>query len=257
MHIVGILNVTPDSFSDGGRWLDPAVALAHAQEMTEAGADIVDVGGESTRPGAVRVGADEEWARIGPVVSSLVEAGIRVSVDTVNASTARAALQAGAQIINDVSGGRLDPDILRVVADSPASYICQHFRGLPADANLDCHYENVVADVIRETLIQIDAAIAAGIPRERIIFDPGLGFALTNRACWQLVDHLEELRECGFPVLIGASRKRFVVERFGRENADQGTAEITARCAQAGMWGVRVHCVPSSVAALSGFRRQG
>lgn len=244
--VMGILNVTPDSFSDGGRYDTPAKALAHAHQMLAEGADIIDVGGESTRPGATRITPEEEWARIAPVVETLVSEGATVSVDTVNSYTAERALAAGAHYLNDVSGGLIDPDLLNVVADAEATYICQHFRGLPSDPTVNLHYDDVVRDVIAETLTQIDRAQRVGIPKSRIILDPGLGFALNNQDCWTIIDNLKELQACGYPVLIGASRKRFVVERYGVEGADQGTVEITRKCAAAGIWGVRVHAVRES-----------
>lgn len=248
--VMGILNVTPDSFSDGGRYYTPARALAHARQMLAEGADIIDVGGESTRPGATRITPEEEWVRIAPVVETLVSEGVAVSVDTVNSYTAKQALAVGVHYLNDVSGGLIDSDLLNVVADSQATYICQHFRGLPSDPAVNLHYDDVVRDVIAETLTQINRAQRAGIPKNRIIFDPGLGFALSNQDCWTLVDNLEELQACGYPVLIGASRKRFVVECYGAKRADQGTAEITRKCAAAGIWGVRVHSVRDSKRAV-------
>ncbi|NQX26062.1 dihydropteroate synthase [Microbacteriaceae bacterium VKM Ac-2854] len=248
---MGILNVTPDSFSDGGSWLQPQRAIEHGVAM---GADIVDVGGESTRPGAPRVDPVDEQARVIPVIAELAARGIRVSVDTMNASTAERALDSGALIVNDVSGGLADPDILRVVAERDAHYIAMHWRGHSTDMNALAVYNDVVADVRSELQQRVDALRAAGIRDERIILDPGLGFAKTAEHNWALLANLAAIESLGFPVLVGHSRKRFL-SVFAAADApaaarDQVTAMLSLLCAERGVWGVRVHDVPSSRLAI-------
>lgn len=237
--IMGILNVTPDSFSDGGRFATVETALAHARTMIAEGAHIVDVGGESTRPGSTRIDPHEEWIRIGTVVSELAAEGVVVSVDTLHASTARKAADAGAAIINDVSGGRWDPRMFEVVADSDCACVIQHFRALPGpEENFD-YGDDLVGALTEGVTTQVEEALTQGVAAERIIIDPGLGFSLTEAQCVELLDHLNHLTALGYPVLIGASRKRFVTAMGG--DRDERTAEITRRCAQAGIWAVRVH----------------
>lgn len=237
--IMGILNVTPDSFSDGGRFSTLEAALAHARGMIAEGARIVDVGGESTRPGSTRIDADEEWARIATVVAELAAEGVVVSVDTLHASTARRAADAGAAIINDVSGGRWDPDMLDVVADSDCACIIQHFRALPGPEE-DFDYGDDLMGALSDRLsAQVEHALSRGIDEERIVIDPGLGFSLTDAQCAEILDNLGRLKDLGYPVLIGASRKRFVKAMGG--DRDERTAEITVKCARAGIWAVRVH----------------
>jgi dihydropteroate synthase len=218
--VMGVLNVTADSFSDGGRYLDVDDAVRHGQALASAGADIVDVGGESTRPGAIRVDPGTEAQRVVPVISALTDAGVRVSVDTMRASVAAAALEAGASIVNDVSGGRADPDMGRVLADAGAPWILMHWRPAGEAAAGDRHfthrvddavgYRDVVAEVSGELLGQVDAAVAAGVDPDRIVLDPGLGFAKTAEHNWALLHALPTLVGLGFPILIGASRKRFL-----------------------------------------------
>ena len=249
--VMGILNVTPDSFSDGGRWNDLAAAIEHGVVLQQAGADLVDVGGESTRPGAERVGEDEEHARVLPVVEALVSRGVAVSVDTMRASTARLATDAGATIINDVSGGLADPEMYGVVASSAADYVAMHWRTLDHEAPV---YDNVVRDVRTELKQRIAELIVHGVDESRIIVDPGIGFAKTAIDNWQLLGHLDELVGLGTRVLVGVSRKRFLAE-FAVDDAppearDAATATISALAAQAGAWGVRVHDVASTRAAL-------
>lgn len=242
MKIIGILNVTPDSFSDGGLWLDPGAATAHGLAMWCEGADFIDVGAESTRPGSTRITAEEEWARLAPIVPALVEAGVKVSVDTVHSVTARRSLEAGVHMINDVSGGSHDPRILGVVADSNALFVVQHWRGFPGEPGLNTDYQNVVQDVRAETAQQVDRALTAGVSAEQIIVDPGLGFALNADDSWTLADNLSILVAGDYPVLVGASRKRFLRDRYG-DRIEEATRLITRRCQQAGVWAVRVHDV--------------
>ena len=265
--VMGVLNVTADSFSDGGRYLDAGSAVDHGCAMVQAGADIVDVGGESTRPGADRVDPELEAGRVVPVIDQLVKAGVTVSVDTMRASVAAAAVEAGAGYINDVSGGRADPDMARVAADADLPWILMHWRPA-ADAAGDRHfthrledaggYRDVVAEVSGELLGQVDSAVAAGVDPGRIILDPGLGFAKTAEHNWALLHALPTLVGLGFPILVGASRKRFLGSLLADETGDRSpegrdiaTAAISALSAQAGAWGVRVHDVAASRDAVA------
>ncbi|MDO5678606.1 MAG: dihydropteroate synthase, partial [Propionibacteriaceae bacterium] len=204
--VMGIVNVTPDSFSDGGRFLDTERALDHAREMLAQGASIIDVGGESTRPGAERVGLDEELARVVPLVQALAADGVRVSVDTMRATVAQACIEAGATIINDVSGGLADPDLLGVVASSSADFVLMHWRDHSTRMQSQTAYTDVLDDVLAELLGQRDRALAAGIDAERIILDPGLGFSKTWDHNWTLLRHLQRFQDLGHRVLVGASR---------------------------------------------------
>lgn len=248
--IMGILNVTPDSFSDGGRYADVSTALAHARAMIAAGADLIDVGGESTRPNSTRITPEEEWERIGAVVSALAGDGIVVSVDTLHASTARAAADAGAAIINDVSGGRWDPDMNAAVAASGCAYVVQHYRALPGMPGEHFDYgEDMVGTLIERLNTQVRDALDAGVTADKIVIDPGLGFSLTNDQCWQILSELPRLASCGYPVLIGASRKRFVKALGG--DVDTDSAAIAAHSVRAGAWAVRVHDVAATVAAIA------
>ncbi len=247
--IMGILNVTPDSFSDVGRYTDVAAALRHAREMVSAGADLIDVGGESTRPNSTRISADEEWGRIGAIVEALAGDGIVVSVDTLHASTARAAAEAGAAIINDVSGGRWDPQMNDTVAASGCAYVVQHYRALPGMPGESFDYgDDLVGTLIERVGSQVQDAIDAGVTADKIVVDPGLGFSLTNDQCWQILRELPRFLQGGYPVLVGASRKRFVKALEGDVEAD--SAAIAAYCAAAGAWAVRVHDVAATVAAI-------
>jgi dihydropteroate synthase len=247
-HILAILNVTPDSFSDGGDFVDPDAAIARGIELRDAGADLVDVGGESTRPGATSITPEEELDRVLPVVRGLVAAKVEVSVDTMNASTALAAAEAGASVINDVSGGMHDPEMYRVIAQTDVSYIAMHWRG-PSET--ETVYGDVVTDVRTELKARVAEMTVWGIDPERVVLDPGLGFAKTADDNWQLLSRLDELGTLGFPILIGASRKRFLAP-WGDEPADrdEATAVVSALAAQAGAWGVRVHDVASTRRAL-------
>ena len=233
--IMGILNVTPDSFSDGGRYTDVAAALRHAREMVAAGADLIDVGGESTRPNSTRISAGEEWARICTIVESLAADGIIVSVDTLHASTAREAARAGAAIINDVSGGRWDPEMNAAVAQSGCAYVV--------------YGDDLVGTLIERVGSQVQDAIDAGVTADKIVVDPGLGFSLTGDQCWQILRELPRFTQVGYPVLVGASRKRFVKALEG--DVDANSADIAAYCAAAGAWAVRVHDVAATVAAIA------
>lgn len=249
--IMGVLNVTPDSFSDGGRYDRPDVAVERGAALFEQGAAIVDVGGESTRPGAMRVDPEEERRRVLPVVAGLAERRIPVSIDTVDARTAAAAIGAGAAIVNDVSGGLADPDMARVVADAGVHYVAMHWRG---GASADAVYTDVVAEVRAELLERVDALTATGVERDRIILDPGIGFAKTAEHNWSLLAHLHELVGLGHGVLVGASRKRFVgallPEGAEMTERDAPTAVISALAAPTGVWAVRVHDVPATRMAL-------
>ena len=253
--VLGILNVTPDSFSDGGQYSRLEQAVARGLELHAQGADVVDVGGESTRPGAARVPVEEETARVIPVIRELVAAGVAVSVDTMNARTAAEAAEAGASIINDVSGGLADPGMYRVVADTRLGYIAMHWRGFSADMNRLASYGDVVTDVRSELAMRLADLAVAGVDPARVVLDPGLGFAKTAEHNWRLLGSLDELASLGHPLLVGASRKRFLAS-FVQEGAppaarDEASAVVAALAARAGVWGVRVHDVPRTRAALA------
>lgn len=256
--MMGILNVTPDSFSDGGRYLDTERAIAHAREMIAAGASIVDVGGESTRPGAQRVSEEEELARVVPVVAALAEEGVAVSVDTMRGAVARAALAAGAGIVNDVSGGLADPKMFGVVGASGADYVVMHWRDHSAHMQSLAHYDDVVGEVISELLAQRDRAVAGGVAPESIILDPGLGFSKTAEHNWALLRSLDRLQTLGHRVLVGASRKAFLGHLLrGREphGRDGATAALSFWAAQHGVWGVRTHDVVGQADAIAVARQ--
>ena len=255
--VIGVLNVTPDSFSDGGRFTSLDDAVAHGCRLADDGADLVDVGGESTRPGADRVDAAEEERRVVPVIEALVANGIRVSIDTYRAVVAERALAAGASVVNDVSGGLGDPDMAAVVRAAGCPWILMHWRGHSRRMQDLAHYVDVVDDVRRELAERVEAANQAGISSDRIVIDPGLGFAKTAEHNWALLAHLDVLVGFGLPVLIGASRKSFL----GRVLADPAgtprpvgereaaTVALTAYAATQGAWGVRVHDVRANVDA--------
>lgn len=258
-QVMGVVNVTDDSFSDGGLFLDPERAVEQGLALAAEGAAIIDVGGESTRPGAARIAARVETARILPVVKALAEQGVTVSIDTMHAQVARAALESGARIVNDVSGGRADPDMGHVVAEAGVPWVLMHWRSVAADHPHDIPaYPDVVADVRAELLASVDAAVAAGVDPAKLVIDPGLGFAKSAAHNWALLNALPELVATGIPVLVGASRKRFLgallVDSEGALRAPDGretaTAVISALAAQHGAWGVRVHDVRASVDAL-------
>lgn len=257
--VMGVVNVTDDSFSDGGRYRDAGRAVEHGMALAADGASIIDVGGESTRPGAVRIDAALEVARVVPVIKELAAQGITVSVDTMHAAVAQAAVENGASIVNDVSGGRADPGMANVVAQAGVPWVLMHWRSVRADRPHDIPgYGDVVVDVRGELLSAVDAAIAAGVHADKLIIDPGLGFAKAAQHNWALLHALRELVATGIPVLVGASRKRFLGSLLaepggaprppgGRETA---TAVVSALSALAGVWGVRVHDVRASVDAL-------
>ena len=255
--IMGIVNVTPDSFSDGGRYADAEAAVAHGLLLRAQGADILDVGGESTRPGAERVDPRVEQDRVLPVVRALAEAGAVVSIDTMNASTAVAAVEAGARIVNDVSGGLADPDLLAAVAPTDADVALGHWRGHSADMYARAQYENVVDEVVRELRGRVEAAASAGIAPSRVILDPGVGFGKKGAQNWAVLHDLDRLVGLGPRLLVGTSRKRFLAEALEVDPADVdearrdlATAVTSALAAEAGVWAVRVHDVAATRDAL-------
>ncbi len=248
-RVMGVVNVTPDSFSDGGKWLDAETAIRHGLDLIEQGADLVDVGGESTRPGALRIDAEEELHRIIPVVTGLVAEGVTVSVDTMRAEVAVRALEAGAAVINDVSGGRADERMTRVAAESGCPIVLMHWRGHAEAMQKLTQYDDVVADVVAELTHQVEAALAAGVQPEQVVIDPGLGFSKTGAQNWTVLAHLEAFTALGYPLLVAASRKRFLGELLVAESGElrptdqreAATTAISALCALAGAWCVRVH----------------
>jgi dihydropteroate synthase len=249
MLVMGILNVTPDSFADGGRHNDFEAAVHRAHEMLAEGVDIIDIGGESTKPGAERVSEAEEFDRVIPVIKELAKSGVRISIDTMRATTAKAAIEAGAQIINDVSGGLADPEMLTTAAELQVPYIAMHWRGHSKDMNSLAVYDDVVKDVISELQERISAALDAGITKDKLIIDPGLGFAKDAQHNWDIIASIDQFVAMGYPVLIGASRKRFL----GGDNPDEreaATIELTKRLSTSGIWGVRVHSVKPHKDAL-------
>jgi dihydropteroate synthase len=248
-RVFGVVNVTPDSFSDGGRYADPAGAVRHGLSLLTDGADVLDIGGESTRPGAARVSEAEEVDRVVPVVEALAAAGAIVSVDTMRASVAKAALQAGAQLVNDVSGGLADPELLQVVADARVPYVLMHWRGHSETMQQQAVYRDVVTEVRDELEQRLDAVVAAGVQRDLVVLDPGLGFAKTAEHNWQLLAGLPTLLALGQPLLVGASRKAFLGRLLGTDpdharpvdQREDATTAVTALVAHAGAWAVRVH----------------
>ncbi len=259
VQVMGVVNVTDDSFSDGGHYLDPDRAVEHGLAMAAEGAAIIDVGGESTRPGAIRIDPAVEAARVVPVVKGLASQGITVSIDTMHAGVARAALESGAQMVNDVSGGRADPAMAGLLVEAGVPWVLMHWRSVSSDhPHKTPRYRDVVAEVRAELLASIDDAVAAGVDPAKLIVDPGLGFAKTGQHNWALLHALPKLVAIGVPVLVGASRKRFLGTLLagpdgavrppdGREMA---TAVVSALAALHGAWGVRVHDVRASVDAL-------
>lgn len=257
-RVMGIVNVTPDSFSDGGAFLDADSAVRHGLALLNDGADLLDVGGESTRPGAERVPESEERRRVLPVIRALVAAGAVVSVDTVRTSVADAALEAGAQLVNDVSGGLADPAMLPLVARAQVPYVAMHWRGHSADMQSRAQYDDVVRDVCAELTLRRDAALAAGVDPARLLLDPGLGFAKNASHSWSLLSALSALDKLGHPLLVGASRKGFLGEMLAcadgtarpASERDDATAAVTVLAAMAGAWAVRVHHVRASADAV-------
>lgn len=259
--VMGILNVTPDSFSDGGHWARPEEAIARGTYLAAQGADIVDVGGESTRPGAERIPVDEELRRVLPVVAALAGAGVRVSIDTTRAEVARASVEAGACIVNDVSGGLADPDMADAVSRIRVPYVVMHWRGPSTVMDSLADYGDVVADVCAELAARVDALVAAGVDRERLVVDPGLGFAKNSPHNWVLLGRLHELDDLGLPILVGASRKRFLGDLLAvdgvprsMDGRDAAGDAVTALAAAAGAWCVRVHEVRASRDAVDVVR---
>ena len=253
MLVMGILNLTPDSFADGGRHNSFDAGVARGLEMIAEGVDIIDIGGESTRPGADRVSAEEEQARVLPVIAELSKHGVKISIDTMRADTAEKAVQAGAAIINDVSGGLSDPAMFATVKKLGVPYILMHWRGESKEMNSRAIYKDVVNDVISEINSQIEAAIDAGINKSQIIIDPGLGFAKDAEHNWEILRNLKQFNSMGYPVLIGASRKRFL----GGDNPDEreaATIELTKTLVPQGIWGVRVHSVKPHVDVIAGAK---
>jgi dihydropteroate synthase len=242
MLIMGILNVTPDSFADGGRHNEFGAAVARGLEMIAEGVDIIDIGGESTRPGADRVSEEEEIVRTIPVITELARHGAKISIDTMRASTAKAAIKAGAAIVNDVSGGLADSYMLDTVAELDVPYIAMHWRGQSKDMNSKAIYTDVVAEVISELGERIEAALEAGIKTDNLIIDPGLGFAKDGEHNWAIIDSMNRFVELGYPVLVGGSRKRFLGGQTPDER-EQATIDLTKRLATSGIWAVRVHSV--------------
>jgi dihydropteroate synthase len=255
--VMGVLNVTPDSFSDGGRYATLDDAVAHAGQMRAEGADLIDVGGESTRPGAERVAADVESARVVPVIKALAAEGLVLSVDTYRASVAAAAIDAGAQVINDVSGGLGDQDMARVAREAACPWVLMHWRGHSKIMRQLAGYDDVVAEVRSELLERVDAAVSGGVDPDQIVLDPGLGFAKTAEHDWALLQRLDEFVAIGLPVLIGASRKSFLGRLLAGPDGtprpvgerEDATTATTAYAALRGAWGVRVHHVRANVDA--------
>jgi dihydropteroate synthase len=256
--VMGVLNVTPDSFSDGGRWFDAERAVEHGRRLLEEGADLVDVGGESTRPGAVRPRVQEEMDRVLPVIGALASHGLTVSVDTMRAEVAAAALEAGAVLVNDVSGGRADPDMFETVARHRAPYVLMHWRAHSAVMQQRTHYDDVVADVAAELREQLDLALAAGIAPEHIALDPGIGFSKTADQNWEVLAATERLHELGHPLLVATSRKRFLGDLLAESDGtlrpplerDDATTATTALAATAGAWCIRAHSVRRTADAV-------
>jgi dihydropteroate synthase len=258
--VMGVINVTPDSFSDGGQFLSLENALEQAKLLVSQGDEILDVGGESTRPGAGRISLQEEQARVLPVINAIKkELSVLVSVDTLNSDTAKKAIEAGADIVNDVSGGLADPAMFSSIASTNCLYILGHWRGFSDVMDERAQYSDVAREVVAELAEQVSMAVASGISRDRIIVDPGLGFAKDMQQNWDLVARLDELKKLDLPMLVGASRKRFIAHALDKENPqsvdharrDVATAVLTALLLQRKLWGVRVHNVQATVDAIS------
>lgn len=262
--VMGVLNATPDSFSDGGQFSAEDDALNHARLLIAASANIIDVGGESTRPGAERIAIEEEQRRVISLIKRIaaepafIASGARISIDTMNSQTAKAAIEAGAKIINDVSGGLADPDMFSVAAETSAILVISHWRGFSDRMDSLNEYQDIARDVAAELSVQVEAAIAAGVKRENIVIDPGLGFAKDMQQNWKLVARLDELEKLGLPILVGASRKRFIAGMLEPDEAgevsnsrrDLATAVLTALLLQRKLWGIRVHNVLATTDAI-------
>ena len=259
--VMGVLNITPDSFSDGNLYTSLDAALDHARLLAISGADIIDIGGESTRPGAERITIQEEQERVLPVIKKIIAAdlGVQLSIDTMNAETAKAAIALGVSIINDVSGGLADSEMFSVAAETNATLVISHWRGHSNIMNTLNSYQDVAVEVAEELQQRVDAAFAAGISKDKIVIDPGLGFAKDMKQNWQLVARLDEIEKLGLPILVGASRKRFIAgaldeaepNTVSMERRDVATAVLTALLMQRKLWGVRVHNVLSTVDAIN------
>ncbi|MFF0450692.1 dihydropteroate synthase [Streptomyces sp. NPDC004609] len=255
--VMGVVNVTPDSFSDGGRWFDTTAAVKHGLALVADGADLIDVGGESTRPGASRVDEDEELRRVLPVVRGLASEGVTVSVDTMRATVADRAVAAGAVLVNDVSGGLADPAMVPAVASAGVSFVVMHWRGFSEDMNSRAVYEDVVAEVITELRDRMDTVVDGGIAPERIVLDPGLGFGKDAGHDLALVAHVRDFTALGRPLLVAASRKRFLGHVLAKDGVpprarerDAATAAVSAIAAHEGAWAVRVHEVRATADAV-------
>jgi dihydropteroate synthase len=261
--VVGVVNVTPDSFSDGGEWLEPSAAISHGMELLAEGADIIDVGGESTRPGAIRPEVAEELRRVLPVVRELAAAGACVSIDTMRTAVAEQAIMAGARVVNDVSGGKADLGMLRLVAESGVAYVCMHWRGHSEDMQSRASYDDVVVEVIAELASQLENADHAGVAADKVIIDPGFGFAKTGEHNWQLLQRLDEFDVLRRPMLVGVSRKTFLGRLLADADGsprppkqrDDATTALTTVLALRNVWGVRVHSARASRDAIAVVQR--
>jgi dihydropteroate synthase len=261
--VVGVVNVTPDSFSDGGEWLEPGAAISHGLDLLAEGADIIDIGGESTRPGAARPEVSEEHRRVMPVIRELVAAGACVSIDTMRAAIAAPAIAAGARLVNDVSGGKADPGMMPLIADAGVPFVCMHWRGHSEDMQSKASYADIASDVVKELCVQLDEAVQAGIARDKLIIDPGFGFAKTAEHNWQLLQRLDEFDTLGQPMLLGVSRKTFLGRLLAAADGtprppkerDDATTALTAVLALQSVWGVRVHSVRASRDAIAVAQR--
>ena len=261
--VVGVVNVTPDSFSDGGEWFDPRAAITHGLDLLAEGADIIDIGGESTRPGATRPEVSEELRRVLPVIRELAAAGACVSIDTMRTAVAERAIAAGARLVNDVSGGKADDRMLHLVAESGVPYICMHWRGHSEDMQSKASYADVVTEVIAELRTQLDEAASAGVAPEKLIIDPGFGFAKTGEHNWHMLQRVEEFDVLRRPMVAGVSRKTFLGRLLAdseggprpAKQRDDATTALTAVLTLRGVWAVRVHSVRASRDAIAVAQR--